>query len=142
MQKISHRPFLVRTQCKKFRITFSHCENFRTANSQCKKFHINFTPPTLNTKIFASAIPISHQPNVNAKNFAFATSHVKCQWSPNGQEGSQKSFNFLFKDLQLTILHKHPLLRRAYCRLVKQISCYSTPRSHQGGEEQSTSRPY
>ena len=55
---------------------------------------------------------------------------------------AKSHLNFLFKDLQLTILHKHPLLRRAYYRLVKQISCYSTPHGHQGGEEQSTSSPY
>ena len=95
---------------------------------------------------FASAITLSHQPNINAKNFALATSHAKRMRNANGhltaRREAKSHSNFPFKDLQLTISHNHPLLRRTQCHLVKQIPRHSTPRGHQGEEEQSTSCPY
>ena len=118
MWKISHRPFLMRTQCEKFRISQLSANSVRT---QCEKFHIThsqceftakiFAPPTLNAKIFASpfhinnpnfalAISILHQPNLNAKKISHQPLAMR---NTNGhltaKREAKSHLNFLFKGL-------------------------------------------
>ena len=89
-------------------------------------------------------------PNVNAKNFASATSRAKPLRNINGhlcklltaRRKTKSHLKSLFKDLQLTISHNHPLLRKTHNCLAKQIPCHSTPRDHQEEEDTSVSRPY
>ena len=73
MRKISHQPFLVQTQCKKFHITHSQYElNVKNFASPFLTAKI-FTPPILNVKIFRIN-------NSQCENFRITILHKKFQF--------------------------------------------------------------